>query len=133
MKITLTSVPIEDYDKALAFYTEKLGFEKKQDIPLGDGARFITVVSPEDPDGVQLLLEPSAGYPEMQTLREALKRDGIPFTAFQVDDIHAEYEKLKERGVRFIVDPTDAGYTLQAILDDTCGNLIQIFQLKEQG
>jgi len=87
MKITVTSVPIGDYDQALAFYTGKLGFEKKRDIPLGDGARWLTVVSPEDPDGTELLLEPNAEYPEMKALRQAVVRDGIPFTAFQVDDI----------------------------------------------
>jgi len=129
MKITVTSVPIGDYDQALAFYTGKLGFEKKRDIPLGDGARWLTVVSPDDPDGTELLLEPNAEYPEMKALKQALVRDGIPFTAFQVDDIQAEYARLKDLGVQFAMEPTNMGMTTAAVLDDTCGNLIQIFQI----
>jgi len=129
MKITVTSVPIGDYDQALAFYTGKLGFEKKRDIPLGDGARWLTVVSPEDPDGTELLLEPNAEYPEMKALKQALVRDGIPFTAFQVDDIQQEYARLKDLGVQFAMEPTNMGMTTAAVLDDTCGNLIQIFQV----
>jgi len=129
MKIKLTSVPIDDYDKALKFYTDVLGFVKKRDIPLGDGARWITVVSPEEPDGTELLLEPNATYPEMKALKEALTRDGIPFTAFQVEDIQKDYERLKKLGVEFIMEPTNMGMTTVAILDDTCGNLIQIYQL----
>ncbi len=96
MKIKLASVPIADYDKALAFYTDVLGFEKKRDIPLGAGDRWITVVSPEEPEGTELLLEPNLEYPAMKTLKEALVSDGIPFIAFQVDDIHSEYERLKK-------------------------------------
>ena len=95
MKINLTSVPIGDYDKALKFYTEVLGFIQKRDIPLGNGARWITVVSPEDPDGTELLLEPNADYPAMKALKEALVKDGIPYTAFQVDDIQKEYARLR--------------------------------------
>ena len=91
MKIKLTSVSIEDYDKALKFYTEVLGFVTKRDIPLGGGARWITVVSPEEPDGTELLLEPNASYPAMKALKESLVKDGIPFTAFQVSDIQNEY------------------------------------------
>ncbi|MGH7456053.1 MAG: VOC family protein, partial [bacterium] len=106
MKIKLTSVSIDDYDKALKFYTEVLGFVKKQDIPLGEGARWITVVSPEDPDGTELLLEPNADYPAMKTLKESPVKDGIPFTAFQVDDIQKEYERLKKLGVVFTQEPT---------------------------
>jgi catechol 2,3-dioxygenase-like lactoylglutathione lyase family enzyme len=116
MKIKLSSVPIDDYDKALKFYTEVMGFQLKRDMPLGDGARWITVVSPEEPDGVELLLEPNAGYPAMKALKESLVRDGIPYTAFQVNDIQAEYERMKS-------------LTTAAILDDTCGNLIQIYQM----
>lgn len=129
MKIKLTSVPIGDYDKALAFYTEVLGFEKKRDIPLGEGARWLTVVSPDEPNGTELLLEPNAEYPEMKALKEALVRDGIPYAAFQVDDVQAEYERLKELGVEFAMEPTNMGPTTAAILDDTCGNLIQIYQV----
>jgi catechol 2,3-dioxygenase-like lactoylglutathione lyase family enzyme len=129
MKIKLTSVSIDDYDKALKFYTEVLGFVKKQDMPLGNGARWITVVSPEEPDGTELLLEPNADYPAMKALKEALVRDGIPFTAFEVDDIQSEYARLKELGVEFTMEPTDMGMTTVAVFDDTCGNLIQIYQV----
>ncbi len=129
MKISLASVSIGDYDKALNFYTQVLGFVKKRDIPLGDGARWITVVSPEATDGVELLLEPNADYPAMKALKESLVRDGIPYTAFQVDDIQYEYERLKSLGVEFTMEPTNMGTTTVAILDDTCGNLIQIYQV----
>jgi catechol 2,3-dioxygenase-like lactoylglutathione lyase family enzyme len=129
MKIKLASVPIADYDKALKFYTEVLGFVKKRDIPLGDGARWLTVVSPEDPDGTELLLEPNADYPAMKALKEALVKDGIPFTAFEVDDIQKEYERLRKLGVKFTMEPTNMGMTTVAVLDDTCGNLIQIYQV----
>lgn len=129
MKIKLESVSIADYDKALAFYTEKLGFVKKNDIPLPNGDRWLTVVSPEEPNGTELLLEPNAEYPAMKALKADLVRDGIPFTAFEVADIYAEYERLKERGVEFTVEPTNVGTAIVAILDDTCGNLIQIYQV----
>ena len=129
MKIKLSSVPIDDYDKALKFYTEVMGFQLKRDMPLGDGARWITVVSPEEPDGVELLLEPNSGYPAMKALKESLVRDGIPYTAFQVNDIQAEYERMKSLGVEFTMEPTNMGMTTAAVLDDTCGNLIQIYQM----
>lgn len=129
MKIKLASVPIDDYDKALKFYTEVMGFEKKRDIPLGDGARWITVVSPEEPEGTELLLEPNAEYPAMKTLKESLVRDGIPFTAFEVKDVQEEYERMKKLGVEFTMEPTSMGMTTAAVLDDTCGNLIQIYQV----
>jgi catechol 2,3-dioxygenase-like lactoylglutathione lyase family enzyme len=129
MKIKLTSVPIDDYDKALTFYTEILGFVKKHDIPLGDGARWLTVVSPEEPNGTELLLEPNANYPAMKALKESLVRDGIPFTAFQVNDIQHEYERMRSLGVEFTAEPTNVGTSTVAVFDDTCGNLIQIFQL----
>jgi catechol 2,3-dioxygenase-like lactoylglutathione lyase family enzyme len=129
MKIKLTSVSIDDYDKALKFYTDVMGFVKKRDIPLGDGARWITVVSPEDPDGVELLLEPNAGYPAMKALKESLVKDGMPFTAFEVHDIQAEYERMKNLGVEFTMEPTNMGMTTAAVLNDTCGNLIQIYQI----
>ncbi|MEM7124700.1 MAG: VOC family protein [Chloroflexota bacterium] len=128
MRIKLTSVSIDDYDKALSFYTEKLGFEKKIDMALPNGDRWITVVSPADPNGTELLLEPNAEYPAMKQLKESLTRDGIPFTAFEVDDVHGEYERLKNMDVEFTVEPTDAGEVTVAVLDDTCGNLIQIYQ-----
>ena len=129
MQIKLASVPIDDYDKALKFYTEVLGFVMKRDIPLGEGARWITVVSPEDPDGTELLLEPNAEYPAMKALREALNKDGIPYTAFLVGDIQKEYERLKKLGVEFTMEPTNMGMTSAAVLNDTCGNLIQIYQM----
>jgi catechol 2,3-dioxygenase-like lactoylglutathione lyase family enzyme len=129
MKIKLTSVSIDDYDKALKFYTEILGFVKKQDIPLGEGARWITVVSPEEPNGTELLLEPNASYPAMKALKESLVKDGIPYTAFLVNDIRREYERMKDRGVEFTMEPTNMGIWTAAIFDDTCGNLIEIFQM----
>ena len=128
MKITLASVPIDDYDKALKFYTDVLGFLKKRDIPLGGGARWITVVSPESQDGPELLLEPNAEYPAMKALRESLMKDSIPWTAFQVNDIQKEYARLKKLGVEFTMEPTNMGMATLAILNDTCGNLIQIEQ-----
>jgi catechol 2,3-dioxygenase-like lactoylglutathione lyase family enzyme len=129
MKIKLTSVSIDDYDKALKFYTDVLGFLKKRDIPLGAGARWITVVSPEEPEGTELLLEPNADYPAMKALKESLFKDGIPFTAFQVGDVQQEYDRMKSLGVEFTMEPTNMGMTTAAVLNDTCGNLIQIYQL----
>jgi catechol 2,3-dioxygenase-like lactoylglutathione lyase family enzyme len=129
MKIKLESVSISDYDHALKFYTEVLGFVKKHDIPLGEGSRWLTVVSPEEPNGTELLLEPNAEYPAMKALKEALVKDGIAFTAFEVDDIQSEYERLKGLGVEFTMEPTNMGTVKIAILDDTCGNLIQIYQV----
>lgn len=129
IRIKLTSVSIGDYDKALDFYTNKLGFVKKRDIPLGEGARWLTVVSPNEPEGVELLLEPNAEYPAMKALKQSLVQDGIPFTAFQVDDVHAEYERLKNLGVEFTMEPTNMGMVTMAVLDDTCGNLIQLYEM----
>jgi len=129
MKIKLSSIPIGDYDKALKFYTEILGFVKKQDIPLGPGVRWLTVVSPEEPNGTELLLEPNAEYPAMKALRESLVKDGIPYTAFQVDDVQAEYARMKKLGVEFTMEPTNMGISIVAIFDDTCGNLMQIYQI----
>lgn len=128
MRIRLASVPVSDQEKALRFYTETLGFVQKRDIPLG-AARWLTVVSPEEPDGVELVLEPNGEYPAMKALKAALVADGIPITAFEVDDIHAEYERLRALGVSFTMEPTEAGPTTLAILDDTCGNLIQLYQV----
>ncbi len=129
MRIKLTSVSIDNYDKALKFYSEVLGLVKKRDIPLGNGARWLTVVSPEDPDGTELLLEPNADYPAMKALKESLVKDGIPFTAFQVDDIQKDYARLKKLGVEFTMEPTNMGTTTVAVFNDTCGNLIQIYQV----
>ena len=129
MRISLTSLPIDDYEKALKFYTEVMGFVKKHDMPLGGGARWITVVSPEEPDGVELLLEPNAEYPAMKALKESLVRDGIPYTAFLVGDVQQEYERLRGLGVEFTMEPTNFGMTTAAILHDPCGNLIQIYQM----
>jgi catechol 2,3-dioxygenase-like lactoylglutathione lyase family enzyme len=131
MRIRLSSVSIDHYDRALKFYTEIMGFLKKHDIVLGEGVRWITVVSPEDPDGTELLLEPNADYPAMKALKDSLMKDGIPFTAFEVRDVQAEYERLKELGVEFTMEPTNMGTTSAAVLNDTCGNLIQIYQLNE--
>ncbi len=124
MRITLTSVLVDDQQKALQFYTEVLGFVTKHDVPLGEH-RWLTVVSPQDPDGIELLLEPSA-HPAVGPFKEALVADGIPYTSFAVDDVHAEYERLLDLGVRFTQQPTDMGPVTTAVLDDTCGNLIQI-------
>lgn len=129
MRIKLASVPITDYDKALEFYTGVLGFELKRDIPLGNGARWITVVSPADPDGTELVLEPNSDYPAMKALKKALVKDGIPYTAFEVDNVQKEYDRLRGLGVEFTMEPTDMGMTTVAVLDDTCGNLIQIYQV----
>jgi catechol 2,3-dioxygenase-like lactoylglutathione lyase family enzyme len=127
MKIKLTSVMVEDQDKALKFYTEVLGFVKKTEIPLGE-AKWLTVVSPEGPDDIELLLEPN-GNPAGKTFQKALFDKGIPLTAFAVDDIQQEYEKLKGVGVVFHTEPTKMGTTTAAVFDDTCGNLIQLYQV----
>jgi catechol 2,3-dioxygenase-like lactoylglutathione lyase family enzyme len=124
MRINLTSVWVDDQEKALRFYTDVLGFVKKNDVPVGEH-RWLTVVSPENPDGVELLLEPSE-HPAARPLKEALVADGIPFTSFAVDDVHKEYERLTALGVRFTQDPAEMGPVTTAVLDDTCGNLIQI-------
>ncbi len=129
MKIVVTSVLVDDQAKALDFYTDVLGFVKKQDVPMGE-SRWLTVVSPEDPEGTELLLEPD-GHPAAGPFKEALVADGIPFTSFGVDDVHAEHERLKGLGVRFTQPPVKMGPVTMAVFDDTCGNLIQIAQLEE--
>ncbi|WP_369031170.1 MULTISPECIES: VOC family protein [Streptomyces] len=129
MRIHLTSVFVDDQDKALRFYTEVLGFVKKTEVPIG-ADRWLTVVSPEDPDGTELLLEPS-GHPAVKPYKDALVKDGIPATAFAVDDVHAEYDRLRGLGVRFTQEPTEMGPVTTAVLDDTCGNLIQIVHQAE--
>jgi catechol 2,3-dioxygenase-like lactoylglutathione lyase family enzyme len=125
MRINVTSVMVDDQDKALSFYTDVLGFMKKTEIPLGGGARWLTVVSPDAPDGVELVLEPDA-HPAARPFKEALVADGIPFTSFAVDDVRAEYERLTDLGVVFTQPPTPMGPVTTAVFDDTCGNLIQI-------
>ncbi len=124
LRITITSVFVDDQAKALAFYVDVLGFVKKQDVPVGEH-RWLTVVGAKDPDGVELLLEPSE-HPAAGAFKAALVGDGIPFTSFAVDDAHAEFERLTAAGVRFVQEPTDVGPVTIATFDDTCGNLIQI-------
>ncbi|MCY3562675.1 MAG: VOC family protein [Acidimicrobiia bacterium] len=127
MKISLTSIHVDDQDKALSFYTEVLGFVKKQDFPVGE-FKWLTVVSPEGPDDIELLLEPNDN-PVARSYQEGLFEQGIPHAAFAVDDIQAEYDRLKALGVAFKGEPTPAGQVIQAVLDDTCGNLILIYQV----
>ncbi|MYR61426.1 VOC family protein [Streptomyces sp. SID625] len=124
MRIHLSSVFVDDQEKALRFYTEVLGFVKKHDVPVGPD-RWLTVVSAEEPDGTELLLEPS-GHPAVRPYKSALVQDGIPATSFAVDDVHAEFERLRGLGVRFVQEPLEAGPVTTAVLDDTCGNLIQL-------
>ena len=124
MRIHLTSVFVNDQDKALAFYTEVLGFQKKTEIPMGE-ARWLTVVSPDDPDGTELVLEPS-DHPAVPPFKEALVTDGIPFTSFAVDDVQKEFERLQGLGVRFVQEPAEMGPVTTAVFDDTCGNLLQM-------
>ena len=126
MKIVVTSVLVDDQAKALRFYTDVLGFEKKEDIPLGD-ARWLTVVSPQARDGVELLLEPDQ-HPAAGPFKAALVEDGIPFTSFGVDDVRAEFERMRGLGVVFTQEPLEMGPVTTAVFDDTCGNLIQIAQ-----
>jgi len=127
MKIKLTSVFVDDQDKALKFYTEILGFEKKEDIPVGE-FKWLTVVSPEEREGTELLLEPDDN-PAAQTFKKSIYEQGIAAAAFVVDDIQDEYERLIGLGVKFKLEPTDMGSSNIALFDDTCGNLIQIYQV----
>lgn len=124
MRIHLTSVFVDDQDRALRFYTDVLGFVKKAEVPVGKD-RWLTVVSPEDPDGTELLLEPD-GHPAVKPYKTALANDGIPAASFAVDDVPAEFARLRGLGVRFTQEPMEAGPVTVAVLDDTCGNLIQI-------
>ena len=124
MRIHLASVLVDDQEKALRFYTEVLGFEKKTEIPLGEH-RWLTVVSPDEPNGVELVLEPDE-HPAAKPFKQALMADGIPFTSFAVTDVHAEVERLRALGVTFTQEPLQMGPVTTAVLDDTCGNLIQI-------
>jgi predicted enzyme related to lactoylglutathione lyase len=127
MKIKLTGVFVDDQDKALTFYVDVLGFIKKEDMPVGE-FKWLTVVSPEGPDDIELLLEPNEN-PAAKTYQQAIFDQGIPAAAFAVDDIHQEYERLKERGVEFTMEPTESGPVILAIFNDTCGNLIQLYQV----
>jgi catechol 2,3-dioxygenase-like lactoylglutathione lyase family enzyme len=129
MRIYVTSVFVDDQARALDFYTNMLGFQIEHDVPAGD-YRWLTVVSREQPGGVQLLLEPGA-HPAVAPYKAALVRDGIPATSFEVDDLDAEVDRLTRHGVRFTVQPMDAGPVRMAVFDDTCGNLIQIIQMTE--
>ena len=124
MKINVTSVFVDDQDKALRFYTDVLGFVKKTEIPLGE-TRWLTVVSPDEPDGTELLIEPD-GHPAVGPFKRALVEDGIPYTSFAVEDAWAEFERLSALGVRFTQEPMEMQAVTTAVLDDTCGNLIQI-------
>ncbi|MGW6561298.1 VOC family protein [Streptomyces hydrogenans] len=126
MRINLAGVFVDDQERALRFYTDVLGFALKHDVPIGED-RWITVVSPEDPDGTELVLEPS-GHPAVPPYKEALVADGIPATSFAVDDVHAEHARLTALGVRFTQPPVDMGPVTTTVLDDTCGNLIQLAQ-----
>ncbi|MEU4577825.1 VOC family protein [Nonomuraea sp. NPDC023979] len=128
MRIHLTSVFVDDQEKALRFYTDVLGFVKKNDVPLGED-RWLTVVSPEAPDGTELLLEPD-GHPAVKPYKAALAADGIPAASFAVDDVTAEFERLRALGVTFTQEPLEMGPVTTAVLDDTCGNLIQIAHSK---
>jgi catechol 2,3-dioxygenase-like lactoylglutathione lyase family enzyme len=124
LRINVTSVMVDDQRKALAFYTDVLGFVKKTEIPMGE-VSWLTVVAPNAPGGVELALEPDS-HPAAGPFKRALVEDGIPFTSFAVDDVRAEYERLRAAGVRFTQEPTDLGHVAIATFDDTCGNLIQI-------
>ncbi len=127
MRITVTSVLVDDQAKELSFYTEVLGFQKKRDIPMG-ASRWLTVVSPDDVEGTELLLEPDE-HPAARPFKEALVADGIPYTSFSVADVATETSRLKGLGVRFTQEPTRMGPVTTAVSDDTCGNLIQIAQM----
>ena len=124
MKIYITSVFVDDQDKALRFYTEVLGFQKKDEVPLG-ADRWLTVVSPQEPEGPELLLEPD-GHPAVRPYKKALVGDGIPAASFAVHDVSTEFARLKELGVEFTQEPLEMGPVVTAVFDDTCGNLIQI-------
>ena len=127
MKIRITSVMVDEQDKALKFYTEKLGFVKKTEVPMGEH-KWLTVVPGEEPDGVELLLEPM-GFAPAKVFQKALKDAGIPLTQFYVDNIQSEYERLEKLGVKFSLKPTKMGPATLAVFDDTCGNNIQLIQV----
>ncbi len=131
MKIYITSIFVDDQQKALQFYTETLGFEKKHDVPAGEH-RWLTLTAKDAPGGTELLLEPSV-HPAVGPYRAALVADGIPATSFQVDDLEAEYQRLSAKGVTFTLPPTEAGDVKVAVFDDTCGNLIQLMEMSGKG
>jgi catechol 2,3-dioxygenase-like lactoylglutathione lyase family enzyme len=126
MKIVLTSILVDDQDKALRFYRDILGFKLKHDIPMG-AHRWLTLVSPEQPDGVELVLEPDQ-HPAAQPFKSALVADGIPCTSFGVEDVRTEHDRLTRLGVRFTQPPVNMGPVTTAVFEDTCGNLLQIAQ-----
>ena len=130
MKIKVLSVPVKDQEKALQFYTGKLGFVKKIDVPLGGDSRWLTVVSKEEQDGPEVLLEPSPNnFEPAKTYQKALFEAGIPYTQFNVDDVQQEYERLLNLGVEFSIKPTEMGIVKLAVFNDTCGNNIQIVEI----
>ena len=131
MRVKIVSVPVRDQQKALDFYTEKMGFVKKVDIPLSEENRWLTVVSKEDPDGPEILLEPAPNHFEpAKVFQEALKNSGIPWTQFYVDNVQEEYDRMIKLGVEFSLPPKDVGTVIVAVLDDTCGNNIQLVEEK---
>lgn len=133
MKIKIVGIPVHDQEKALAFYTEKLGFMKKQDLPLGEGNRWLTVVSKEDPEGPELLLEPAPNHFEpAKVFQKAVKDAGMPYTQFRVENVQEEYKRLSGLGVDFSMEPTDMGPSRVAVFDDTCGNNMMIVQMLKQ-
>jgi predicted enzyme related to lactoylglutathione lyase len=130
MKVKVISVPVRNQEKALQFYTEKLGFLKKIDVPLGEGNRWLTVVSKEEPDGPEILLEPSPNHlEEAKTYQKALFDKGIPYTQFNVENVEQEYERLVSIGVEFSIKPTEIGTVKIAVFNDTCGNNIQLVEM----
>jgi len=130
MKVKIISVPVQDQEKALQFYTEELGFVKKIDVPLGEGNRWLTVVSKEEPDGPEILLEPSPNHlEEAKVYQKALFDKGIPYTQFNVDNAQQEYERLVSKGIEFSIKPTQIGTVKIAVFNDTCGNNIQIIEM----
>jgi len=130
MKAKVIGIPVQDQEKALQFYTNKLGFIKKHDVPLGEGNRWLTVVSKDEPNGVEVLLEPSPNHFEpAKTYQKALFEAGIPYTQFNVDDLQEEYNRLVNLDVEFTMQPTEMGNVKIAILDDTCGNKIQLIEM----
>lgn len=130
MKVKVIGIPVQDQSKALAFYTDKLGFIKKHDVPLDERNRWLTVVSKEEQEGTEILLEPSPqNFEPFKVYQKALFEAGIPYTQFNVDDVQAEFDRLRELGLEFSVEPTEMGTVKIAVFDDTCGNNIQIVQL----
>ena len=130
MKVRVISIPVQDQDKALQFYTEKLGFVKKFDVPLCEGNRWLTVVAKEEQDGTEVLLEPSPNHFEpAKTYQKALFEAGIPYTQFNVEDVQQECERLLDLGVEFSIQPTSMGTVKLAVFNDTCGNNIQLVEI----